>query len=304
MRQRIKAESLRQGFSHCGIAKAEPLEDLRRFYTAYLQKGAHEPFTYLKTQSEKRLNPALLLPGVKSLVALLMNYNPPQLPERAENYIISRYACGKDYHPLMKERLSNLANFIKDQSAGAATRIFVDSGPVLEKAWAQRSGLGWQGKNSLIINKSAGSYFFIGILLTTLELEPDLPETGHCGTCDLCIRACPTGALHTPYQLEIKQCIAYHTIENKGEIPAAIREKMQNRIYGCDICQEACPYNRFAQPATEPWFFPGEEMQSMRKKDWDSLTREGFDRLFDQLAVKRTGFEKFKSNLTPPSETY
>jgi epoxyqueuosine reductase len=168
---------------------------------------------------------------------------------------------------------------------------------VLEKAWAMRCGIGWQGKNTLIINKNQGSFFFIGLILTSLELEADEPETDHCGSCNRCVEACPTGALNTPYQLEIAKCISFHTIENKGEIPEEIRKNLNCRIYGCDICQDVCPYNRFATPATEPAFSPSEELKSMRKNDWERLTQEQFDRIFRNSAVKRTGYKKLMHNI-------
>ncbi len=297
LRKLIKAEALRLGFSHCGIAKAEPLSDLQSFYSGYIAAGKYEPFTYLKTNLEKRLNPSLLMPDVKSVIALLMNYYPPDPISPHDNYTISKYACGGDYHLLMKERLTALCGFLSALSPGVEARSFVDSGPVSEKAWAQRCGVGWQGKNSLIINKTQGSFFFIGTILTSLELEAGNPETDRCGECTRCVDSCPTGALNTPYQLNISKCISFHTIETKGEIPQEIKSKLGGRIFGCDTCQDVCPYNRFAKPTTEPAFFPSEELKSMRKKDWENLTQEQFDKIFANSSIKRTGFQKLKSNI-------
>lgn len=297
--EQIKEESLRLGFSHCGITLSEPLEDLRSFYTGYINAGNHGTLSYLKTNFEKRLDPSLILPGVKSVIALLMNYYPAEPVTQEDNYIISKYACGGDYHILVKERLNSLAAFISRLSPGTEARAFVDSAQLLEKAWAQRCGVGWQGKNTLIINKMNGSFFFIGIILTTLTIETDKPETSHCGSCSRCIDACPTGALATPYQLHIAKCISFHTIETREEIPEEIRSRLNGRIYGCDICQDVCPYNRMASSADNTLFFPTEELRSMRKKDWENLTEAQFDRIFANSSIKRTGYKKLKGNIIP-----
>jgi epoxyqueuosine reductase len=300
----IKAESRRLGFSLCGITRARPLEDLRSFYTGFVSTGIEEPLDYLQTNAEKRLDPSLLLPGIRSVVAVLMNYYPPEPIPAEDNYIIAKYACGGDYHPLMKDRMAALAAYTTSLSTGTLSRAFVDSGPVLEKAWAQRCGLGWQGKNTLIINKKEGSFFFIGIILTTLVLEYDPPGADHCGECDRCIKACPTGALDTPYQLNIRKCISFHTIETKGEIPQEIKRKLRGRIYGCDTCQDVCPFNRFATPAADPAFAPSEELKALRKKDWENLTQEQFDRIFRNSSVKRTGYDKLIRNIIDSQRSY
>lgn len=293
IRSNIKAEAIRLGFSFCGTARSGPLDHIRDFYTAYVDSGKHAPFTYLKSNFEQRLDPSLLLPGVQSVVALLMSYHPPKEMAEKDGYIIAKYALGNDYHPLMKERLGALAHYITTLGPGIENRFFVDSGPVLEKAWAGRCGLGWIGKNSILINKKQGSFFFIGIILTTLEIEPDFPETDHCGDCRRCVDACPTGALDTPYELNISRCLSFHTIENRAEIPDEINQKRGGLIYGCDICQDVCPYNRFAIPTTEPTLIPSDELLSMRKEAWQSLTKEQFDNLFANSSVKRRGFERF-----------
>ncbi len=294
----IRQEALRLGFSACGIAKAVDFPSLRPFYTNFIARGAHQSFSYLERYTEQRLNISLLMPEVSSVIAVLMNYYPPELIPEEGNYIISKYAYGSDYPPLIKPRLAALQSFLEQNFGASHTKIFVDSGPVLEKAWAMRCGVGWQGKNTLIINKNLGSYFFIGLILTSLELEANPPETDRCGSCERCVRACPTGALNTPYQLEIGKCISFHTIENKGAVPEEIKKNLNDRIYGCDICQDECPYNQFAIPSTEPAFSPSEELKSMRKKDWESLTQEQFDRLFRNAAVKRTGYQKLMRNIS------
>lgn len=312
----IRAEALRLGFSFCGMARNEPLEDLRALYTRLIQRKGPAGLEYLETYLEKRLNPELILKGARSVIAVMMNYYPQDEIPGTGNFIISKYAYGRDYHLLMRERLGLLIAFLKSitadlsdresEDSGPAydlhARAFVDSGPVLEKAWAQRCGLGWQGKNTLVIHPLAGSFFFIGIILTTLELEPDAPESDHCGSCEKCIKACPTGALDTPYQLDIRRCISYLTIESKEEIPVELKGKLKDRIYGCDICQDVCPYNRFAVPNGIPEFAPSEPLMQMRKKEWLSLTEADFDRMFAATPVKRMGYARLMRNIRAASQ--
>lgn len=272
------------------------LDHLRPFYADYLDHGKHEPFSYLKNHAEKRLDPSLLLPGVKSVVALLMNYHPAErLPK--DGFQIAKYALGGDYHPLMKERMAALVQTISTLGTDIKSRFFVDSGPVLEKTWAERCGVGWIGKNSLLINKKQGSFFFIGIILTTLELDPDPMETDHCGACHRCVDACPTKALNTPYQLDIARCISFHTIESQHAIPDEINQKRGGWIYGCDICQDVCPYNRLALPTTEPTFIPSNEIVSMTTEDWRTLTPERFGEIFKNSAIHRRGYASFMRTL-------
>jgi len=297
LENKIKNEASRLGFSNCGIARMESLENLRPWYSQYLQEKRHLPFQYLERYAEKRLNPALLLEETRSVIALLINYYPPELIPHEDNFILSKYAYGKDYPSPIRKKMENLIHFMQAESPALKAKAFVDSGPVLEKLWAQRSGIGWQGKHSLIINQHGGSFFFIGIILTNLELEADPPETDHCGNCDRCIRACPTGALERPYQLNIPRCIANLTIEQKSEIPAAFKGKMQDRIYGCDICQDVCPYNRFSEPHEEPEFMPSAILKQMRKKDWLALTEEQFKILFTGSPVARLGYQRLMSNI-------
>lgn len=298
LKQLIKSETRRLGFAHCGVAQSGPLEYLRPFFSEFIVRMGHYPdLRYLETNLEKRLHPELVLPGVKTVVALLMNYDPGQIIATEDNFVIARYAYGNDYHVIMRNRMKSLADFITSMGDGIRVKTFVDSGAILEKAWAQKCGVGWQGKNTLIINKSAGSFFFIGILLTDLELEPDVPETDHCAGCRKCIDACPTGALNTPYQLDIPKCISYLTIESKQDIPDDLKSKLNDRIYGCDLCQDVCPYNRFAGLHPVSQFQPSEEVMQLRKADWLAMTEPDFDRIFASSPVRRIGYEKMMRNI-------
>ena len=236
LKQLIKTEALRLGFSHCGIARNDSLEELRPFYSGFIKREGYAGLKYLETFFEKRLHPELVLEGAKSVIALLMNYFPPDIIPVQDNFIIAKYSYGNDYHRVMRDRINDMVNFMKLSCDTLQAKGFVDSGAILEKAWAQKCGVGWQAKNTLTINQSAGSFFFIGIILTDAEFESDQPETDHCGKCSKCVNACPTGALDIPYQLNIPRCIAYLTIENKEEIPENLRSKLNDRIYGCDIC--------------------------------------------------------------------
>lgn len=294
LKESIKTEALRLGFSSCGMTYNDSLEALRPYYEDFIRRQGHAGMGYLETFLEKRMHPELVLEGTKSVIALSVNYFPPEIIPEADNFILSKYAYGADYHTVVRDRLRELVNFMKHAGGNIRVKAFVDSGPVLEKAWAQKCGIGWQGKNTLIINKSAGSFFFIGIILTDLELEPDVPETDRCGTCNNCITACPTGALRTPYQLDIPRCISYLTIEMREEIPVGLKTKLNNRIYGCDICQDVCPYNRFARPHQTPEFLPSQTLVNMRKRDWIAMTERDFDGLFAGSAVKRLGYQRFR----------
>lgn len=293
----IREEAQRIGFSHCGFAKNDSLEELRPFYTDFIRRKGHAGLKYLETNFEKRLHPELVLEGTKSVIAVLLNYYPPEIIPEEDNFIISKYAYGADYHQVMRARLNQLVDFIKLSCGGLQTKAFVDSGAVLEKAWAQKCGVGWQGKNTLLINNTGGSFYFIGIIFTNLELEPDLPETDHCGTCSNCVTGCPAGALDTPFQLNIPRCFSYLTIENKEEIPADLKNQMKARIYGCDICQDVCPYNRYASPHEVAEFMPSESLVQMRKKDWLDLTESDFNRIFAGSPVKRLGYARLRGNI-------
>ena len=289
----IKTAALKLGFSFCGITLAEPLENKREYYSEFIRGKGHGIFRNL----EKRLDPKLILDDARSVIAVLLNYYPPEVLPEEDNYIIAKYAYGKDYHAVMKKKMNDLIDFLNAEYPGFKAKAFVDSGPVMEKTWAQQAGVGWQGKNTLLINKNSGSFFFIGIIFTNLELDPDQPGKDHCGECRRCIEACPTGALSQPYQLDISRCISYHTIENKNDIPEELKDKFRDRIYGCDICQDVCPYNRFSKPAIDPTRTPHPDFLQMRKKDWLSLTEEQFNTLFKGTPVYRTGYRRLIENI-------
>jgi len=297
LKDNIRQEAARLGFSHTGFAAIGNFEELRPYFNELFTRQNYSDLTYLQTYLEKRLNPQLVVAEAKSVIALLMNYFPGEVIPEDDNYIISKYAYGSDYHVVVRQQMNELMAFIQNCSDCQKIRAFVDSGAILEKLWAQRCGVGWQGKNTLIINKTSGSFHFIGILLTDLELPPDQPETDHCGGCRKCLDACPTGALHHPYQLEIPLCIAYQTIENKGDIPDTLKEKLNNRIYGCDICQDVCPYNRQARPHAIPEFRLQEPLKKLRRDDWRSLNEAQFNQLFEHSPMKRTGFDKLVRNM-------
>ncbi len=260
--------------------------------SAYLERKPPGAFDYLSTTLAERLDPRQIMEDAKSVIVLLLNYYAPEIAHEETDFIIARYAYGKDYHIVMKKKLEKLIIFMKAEAGEIRANAFVDSGPVMEKAWAQRGGAGWIGKNTLLITKPAGSFFFIGIILTNLEMEPDEPERDHCGACNKCMEACPTGALEMPYTLNPGRCISFWTIENKSVIPEELKDKFHNRIYGCDICQDVCPYNKFAIPNNEPAFTVSDDLKSIRKEDWLTLTEEEFARIFRDSPVMRTGYDK------------
>ncbi len=264
---------------------------------AWLAKGMHGNMHYLEKNKEKRYNPSKLVDNARSVITVLYNYYPNEkLPEN-DNYKLSKYAYGKDYHYIIKEKLRALLAAVEEKTGRRTARIFVDSAPVLDRAWARQSGLGFIGKNTMLINKKTGSFYFIGHIIIDLELDYDNPETGnYCGTCTLCIDACPTQALQ-PFQLDARKCISYITIENRDKIPEDFRGKMNNWIFGCDICQDVCPWNRFSIPHTEPLFEPSEALASMKKVNWESLDKSQFKTLFKNSAVERAGFNGLKRNI-------
>jgi epoxyqueuosine reductase len=313
--EKIKSFAKNLGFSFCGIAKAEPLTGQKAYNEDFIRRKLHEPFKYLETNLAKRLDPSKIMPDVKSVIAVLLNYYPDTIIPEEDNFIISKYAYGRDYHVVVKKKIDELIEFISSKNLpspegepacrtgrGPGVRLakalgFVDSGSVMEKTCAQQCGVGWQGKNTLLINKHAGSFFFIGIILTNLELEPDEPELDHCGTCNKCREACPVGALEQPYRLTISRCIAYHTIESKQPVPEELKGKFHDRIFGCDICQDVCPYNRFSKPSGDPTRTPQSDLLRMRKQDWLSLTEAKFNVVFKGTPVFRTGYIRLMENI-------
>jgi epoxyqueuosine reductase len=296
--QLIKTEALRLGFMACGISKAEFLEEEAPRLENWLANNHHGEMAYMENNFDKRLDPRLLVEGAKSVVSLTLNYFTleSQLDPTAPK--ISKYAYGEDYHTVIKEKLKALLAYINEEIGEVAGRCFVDSAPVMDKAWAQKSGLGWRGKNSNLISKDAGSFFFLAELIIDLELEYDLPFVAdHCGSCTRCIDACPTDAIIAPYTVDGSKCISYLTIELKNEIPIAFKDKMENWMFGCDICQDVCPWNRFATPHQETAFNPSSALLTFKKADLIEMTDEVFKRVFKGSAVKRTKFTGLKRNI-------
>mgnify|MGYP006132250675 FL=1 len=292
----IKAEAKRLGFLSCGISKAEFLEDEAPRLEAWLKAERNGKMGYMENHFDKRLDPRLLVPGGKSVISVLLNYySDDQQPEGAQK--ISKYAYGADYHFVIKEKLKELFSFIHQEIGEVNGRVFVDSAPVMDRAWAEKSGLGWIGKNTNLITQKVGSYFFIAEMILDLDLEYDLPTTDHCGTCTACIDACPTEAIVAPYQLDATKCISYLTIELKDQLPTEFQEKMDNWAFGCDVCQDVCPWNRFSKQHNEPLFNSKPEILNYSKKDWEELTSETFNTIFKNSAISRTKYEGLKRNI-------
>ncbi|GAA4056796.1 tRNA epoxyqueuosine(34) reductase QueG [Flavobacterium chungnamense] len=292
----IKSEATRLGFLSCGISKAEFLEEEAPRLESWLNKNQHGQMSYMENHFDKRLNPKLLVDDSKSVISLLLNYFPSE-EQNSDSYKISKYAYGQDYHFVIKEKLKELLNTIQSQIGDVSGRAFVDSAPVLDKAWAAKSGLGWIGKNSNLITQKVGSFYFIAELIIDLELEYDYPTTDHCGTCTACIDACPTDAIVAPYVVDGSKCISYFTIELKDNLPIEMKGKFDDWAFGCDVCQDVCPWNRFSKPHNEPLFNPNPELLSFSKRDWDEITNDTFNKVFKNSAVKRTKFEGFKRNI-------
>lgn len=315
LKDKIKAEASRLGFFVCGFARAEPVsEAMRRHYLGWLADGRNADMAYLGNNLDKRFDPRLLMPGVKTIVVVAQNYFPARrLPEGEPQ--IADYALGLDYHDIVKQKLRQLA-----ATVGIADyRAFVDTAPVLERYWAVRAGLGWIGKNQQLIIPHAGSEFFLGELFVTVELPPDEPLPNRCGTCHRCVDACPTHALSLPAtcvegygditKFDARLCLSYQTIENRGELTVDAKAAMGDTFYGCDRCQRACPWNRFAKPSTEPLLQPREELLAMTRQKWENLSEEDYRRLFKGSAVKRAKYEGLMRNIkaclagetTPPT---
>jgi epoxyqueuosine reductase len=295
--QLIKAEALRLGFSTCGIAKADFLEDEAPRLEQWLKDGYHGEMQYMENHFDMRLDPRLLVDGAKSVISLSYNYFPEQ-QQNSDSYKLSKYAYGEDYHHIVKSKLKELHDFIQEEIGEIDGRAFVDSAPIMERAWAEKAGLGWNGKHSLLIQKELGSYFFLSELILELELEYDIPfTTDHCGTCTKCIDACPTEAILPNNTVDGSKCISYFTIELKNEIPNDVKGKMEDWMFGCDICQDVCPWNRFSTPHQEPLFSPHPELIQMTKRDWEEITEDVFKKVFNKSAVKRTKFSGLQRNI-------
>lgn len=292
----IKEEAQRLGFMSCGVSKAGFLEEEAPRLEKWLQENRNGEMAYMENYFDKRLDPTLLVDGAKSVVSLLLNYYPNNF-QREDAYKLSKYAYGQDYHFVIKDKLKQLLNYIKEEIGEVDGRAFVDSAPVLDKAWAAKSGLGWIGKNSNLLSKKTGSFFFIAELIIDLELEYDTPVTDHCGSCTACIDACPTDAIYEPYKVDGSKCISYYTIELKDGIPESEKGKFEDWMFGCDICQDVCPWNRFSTPHNEPLFNPHPDLLQMTKEDWQEITQETFRKIFKKSAVKRTKFDGLKRNI-------
>lgn len=294
--QLIKQEAKRLGFLSCGISKAVFLEEEAPRLERWLQDGMHGEMTYMENHFDKRLDPTKLVDDAKSVISLLLNYFP-ETTQEGETYKISKYAYGQDYHHVIKSKLRKLQEYIQENIGAVHGRAFVDSAPVLDKAWAAKSGLGWIGKHSNLLTQQVGSFYFIAELILDIDLEYDTPVTDHCGTCTACIDACPTEAIVAPYVVDGSKCISYFTIELKNELPVTMRGTFDDWIFGCDVCQDVCPWNKFSKAHKEPLFNPHPELLSMTKQDWEEITEDVFKKVFKGSAVKRTKFSGLKRNI-------
>lgn len=285
------------GFLACGIAKAEFLESEAPHLENYLKEKRNGNLSYMENHFDKRLDPRLLVDGAKSVISLLYNYYPEKT-QRDDTYKISKYAYGEDYHFIVKDKLRDLMDFIREEIGEVNGRVFTDSAPILEGAWAEKAGIGWMGKHSLLITKQSGSFFFLGELIIDLELEYDTPfMTDHCGSCTRCIDACPTDAIVSDKKIDASKCISYFTIELKDEIPIEMKGKFEDWMFGCDICQDVCPWNRFSKPHSEERFLPNDEILNFSKSDWEEITEEEFRKIFRKSPVKRTKYSGLTRNI-------
>ncbi|MFT5846552.1 MAG: epoxyqueuosine reductase [Psychroserpens sp.] len=294
--QFIKAEAKRLGFLSCGISKAGFLEEEAPRLEKWLKNNAHGEMRYMENHFDKRLDPTKLVEGSKSVISLLLNYFPSEI-QNPESYQLSKYAYGMDYHFVIKDKLKELLQSIQDEIGDVHGRAFVDSAPVLDKAWAAKSGLGWIGKHSNLLTQQIGSFYFIAELIIDLDLEYDYATTDHCGTCTACIDACPTEAITEPYVVDGSKCISYFTIELKENIPSEFKGQFDDWMFGCDICQDVCPWNKFSKAHSEPLFNPHPELLDMTKKDWEEITQDTFSKVFKNSAVKRTKFDGLTRNV-------
>ncbi len=292
----IKEEAKRLGFLSCGISKAQFLDEEAPRLEKWLNKNMHGQMQYMENHFDKRLDPSKLVDGSKSVISLLLNYFPEETQDQ-NSFKISKYAYGTDYHFVIKDKLKSLLHFIQEEIGEVHGRAFVDSAPVLDKAWAAKSGLGWIGKHSNLLTQQVGSFYFIAELIVDLELEYDSRTTDHCGSCSACIDACPTQAITEPYVVDGSKCISYFTIELKDNIPTEFKGKFDDWMFGCDVCQDVCPWNRFSKAHNEPLFNPHPELLSMTKKEWEEITEDTFKKVFQKSAVKRTKFAGLKRNI-------
>ena len=294
--QLIKAEAKRLGFLACGVSVAGFLEQEAPRLEQWLKNSYHGQMQYMENHFDKRLDPRLLVDGAKSVVSLLLNYYPHEF-QNDDSYKLSKYAYGQDYHHVIKAKLQELVAYIETEIGEVNGRVFIDSAPVLDKAWAAKSGLGWIGKNANLITKGTGSFYFIAELILDLPLQPDGPTTDHCGSCTACLDACPTQAIVAPYTVDGSKCISYFTIELKEQLPVTQKGQFDDWMFGCDVCQDVCPWNRFSKPHATPEFSPHPDLLQLTKSDWDELTQDVFQKLFKGSAVKRTKFAGLQRNI-------
>lgn len=292
---RQKASDL--GFQNIGFAQAGFLENEAPRLEAWLNKGYHGKMSYMENHFDKRLDPTLLVPGAKTVISLSYNYYPEQ--QQSDNtYKIAKYAYGKDYHFILKDKLRELLQYIESLVGEVQGRVFTDSAPILEQAWARRAGIGWEGRHSLVIQKNKGSFFFLAEIILDVDFEHDIPfQTDHCGTCTKCMDACPTEAILSDKMINASKCISYLTIELRDELPAGMRGKFQDWMFGCDICQDVCPWNKFSLPHQEPFFSPHPDLLLMTRQDWEEITEAVFRDIFKKSAVKRTKYSGLKRNI-------
>lgn len=293
----IKTKAKKFGFQNCGISKAGFLEDDAKPLENWLKQNYHGEMGYMANHFDKRLDPTLLVEGSKSVISLSYNYFPEDQISTLENFKISKYAYGQDYHEIIKEISNEMVAELKEEIGDFHCRVFVDSAPVLERSWAKKSGIGWVGKNANLITKQSGSFYFLAEIISDLELQEDSPTTDHCGTCTKCIESCPTDAIVSEKIIDGSKCISYATIELKNEIPESFKNKMEDWMFGCDICQDVCPWNRFSAPHHQEKFKPNHFLENAKKNDWEELSQELFSEIFQKSPVKRTKFAGLKRNI-------
>lgn len=294
--QALKSKALSLGFDFVGISKVEPLHEEAKYLERWLNSQHHGDMSWMENYFDKRVNPKLLMPGSKSIISVALNYFPEK--EQVSNtYFISKYAYGKDYHKVIKKKLFKLIEWMEQKIGEINARAFVDSAPVMDKAWAKRSGLGWIGKNTNLINKNAGSFFLLGEIICDVVFDYDGSVKDYCGTCTKCIDACPTDALIAPYEIDGSKCISYLTIELKNNIPEEFTNKLNDWVFGCDICQDVCPWNRFKSPSLIQEFLPHPNLLEFNKDDWDKLNEDTFNEIFKGSAVKRTKYKGLMRNI-------
>ena len=295
--QLIKARAKSFGFQSCGISRADFLEEDARPLEKWLKNNFHGEMKYMENHFDKRLDPRLLVEGSKSVISLSYNYFPEEKISTLDNFKISKYAYAEDYHEVIKDILREMVTGLQEEIGEFGFRVFVDSAPVLERSWARKSGIGWVGKNANLITKQHGSFYFLAEIICDLNLIPDYETTDHCGTCRKCIDACPTNAIVSEKLIDGSKCISYATIELKNDIPDYFTNKMEDWMFGCDICQDVCPWNRFSAPTKQRKFSPNEALKSFKKGEWKELTQELFSEIFRKSPVKRTKFAGLKRNI-------